>query len=497
MRIAAKATLWVGTGYLLTVCALAVLVHERIGRREEEVAQRAANLVGHEIAAALSEASLARIIRKDLPTRTHLRRLIDGLTAESSLLASVTVVNELGTVVASDNVPVGTTESLPDELFGEEPEIRYTHFDEEEPAAGSDASHTVLVPLVRNDHLAGYLRLTLADSGLEGLYRDAYRELMVAAIGGLLFVALLGFALHRELRQRGHTLTKTLEAIRQGRSPDPAITRNRDEFSEALEMAGTLGRELDRMRKEGESGVATPANLEDLTSATRLRTLTSIYRALAHEVRTPLQAMALHVDSMREKLGEGEGSARDVETLATELRRLDQSLMAVMSETTHEREETSEFDLRALVIEVEDLLTAKAHGQGVKLETSLPGAVVKIHAHRNRVKQALLNAVMNAFEVQPGGGSVGIGVSAEEERAELRVEDAGPGIPADEREAVFGLHYSTKEEGSGIGLTVVRAVVESCGGSVAVEDAPRGGAAVVMRFPRVGGNGSSGGERHA
>lgn len=483
MRIAAKATLYVGTGYLLTVLALAVLVHERISRREDEVAQRAAHLVGNEIAAALSDASLARILRADPPTRTHLRRLIDGLTEQSSLLASVTVVNQHGTVVASDALPVGTDAPEPVEIFGEEPEVVYDLQEFPQPAGGSDGSHTVLVPLVRAERLAGYLRLSLADSGLEGLYRDAYRELMVAAIAGLLFVGALGFALHRELRHRGHTLTQTLEAIRMGRSPDPEITRNRDEFSEALELAGTLGRELDQMRKEGEAGVRGPANLEDLTSATRLRTLTSIYRALAHELRAPLQAMALHVDALRERLGSGEGAERDVETLAKELRRLDASLSGMLSETTPEREDASDFDLRALVLEVEELLAAQARRQGVKLETSLPGAAVRIHAHRNRVKQALLNVVMNAFDVQPEGGSVAIGVAASAGSAELRVEDAGPGIPAEIREHIFDLHYSTKEHGTGIGLTVVRAVVEGVGGSVAVEDAPRGGACIAMRFP--------------
>lgn len=486
MRIAAKATLYFGTGYLLTVCALAVLVHERISRREEEVAERAANLVGHEIAAALSEASLARILRADPPTRTALRRLIDGLTEQSSLLASVTVVNERGTVVASDVVPVGTMAELPTQVFGEAREIRYSDPDARHPAPGSEASHTLLVPLVRSEQLAGYLRLTLADSGLEGLYRDAYRELMVAALVGLLFVGALGFALHRELRQRGHSLTRTLEAIRMGRSPDPEVTRHRDEFSEALEMAGTLGRELDRVRREGEAGVTTPANLDDLTSATRLRTLAWIYRALAHELRTPLQAMALHVDSLRERLGGETLAQRDVDTLAKELRRLDASLAAVMSETTPEREDAGEFDLRALVLEIEELMAAQARRQGVKLETSLPGEAVKIRAHRNRVKQALLNAVMNAFEAQPGGGSVGVVVSGSGDLAELRVDDAGPGIPREQRDTVFGLHYSSKEHGTGIGLTVVRAVVEACGGSVAVEDAMRGGAAIVMRFPLQG-----------
>lgn len=491
MRIAAKATLYVGTGYLLTVCALAFLVHERISSREEQVARRAANLVGHEIAAALSEASLARILRADFPTRTHLRRLIDGLTEDSALLASVTVVNELGTVVASDNMPIGTSVPRPGEVFGtEEPEIRYLHRDYPQPAGGSDGGHTVMVPLVRSEILRGYLRLTLADSGLETLYRDAYQELLVAALVGLLLVGGLGFALHRELRHRGHTLTRTLEAIRLGRSPDPLPKGRRDEFSEALEVAGTLGRELDRMRRVGGDGELTlddPRAIEDLTSATRLRTLAQIYRALAHELRAPLQAMSLHIDSLRDHLdhpGEpAEQSQRDVNTLAMELKRLDQSLLAVLSETAPEREEAGVFDLRALVLEVEDLLAAQSRRQGVKFETTLPDEPVRVHGHRDRLKQALLNVVMNAFEVQPGGGTVAVAVEAAEGTAQLQVEDAGPGIPEATRGRIFDLHFSTKQGGTGIGLTVARAVVEATGGQVDVGQAPRGGAAIRFRLP--------------
>ena len=311
---------------------------------------------------------------------------------------------------------------------------------------------------------------------------------------GLLLVGGLGFALHRELRHRGHTLTRTLEAIRLGRPPDPLPKRSRDEFSEALEVAGTLGRELDRMRRVGGDGELTlddPRAIEDLTSATRLRTLAQIYRALAHELRAPLQAMSLHIDSLRDHLdhpGEpAEQSQRDVNTLATELKRLDQSLLAVLSETAPEREEASVFDLRALVLEVEELLAAQSRRQGVKFESALPDDPVRIRGHRNRVKQALLNVVMNAFEVQPGGGTVAVAVEAAEETAQLQVEDAGPGISEAAQGRIFDLHFSTKEHGTGIGLTVARAVVEATGGQVEVGQAPRGGAAIRFRFPMEGG----------
>ena len=123
----------------------------------------------------------------------------------------------------------------------------------------------------------------------------------------------------------------------------------------------------------------------------------------------------------------------------------------------------------------------------MKFESALPDDPVRIRGHRNRVKQALLNVVMNAFEVQPGGGTVAVAVEAAEETAQLQVEDAGPGISEAAQGRIFDLHFSTKEHGTGIGLTVARAVVEATGGQVEVGQAPRGGAAIRFRFPMEGG----------
>jgi len=113
---------------------------------------------------------------------------------------------------------------------------------------------------------------------------------------------------------------------------------------------------------------------------------------------------------------------------------------------------------------------------------------------RGGVQQVLLNLVVNALQVQEDGGTVRI-VSGVEENGEprlfVRVEDAGPGVPIDQRAAVFHPYYSTRPDGTGLGLAVSRRVLAEHGGTLQVEDASLGGASFVLRLPIAKDDGAS------
>jgi len=229
----------------------------------------------------------------------------------------------------------------------------------------------------------------------------------------------------------------------------------------------------------------------DLILASQLKGLALLYRAIAHELRAPLHSMALNLELLRVSIDdastlEDEEKSEQIEYLTVlqeELKRLNRSLQTVVIETAPAPAVAEQFDARDLVTDVERLVRPQARLQRVELTLSLPAEPVDLSAQRDRLKQALLNVAINALEVMPGGGRLGLRLEAGTGRVELIVTDDGPGMPATVRRRVFELHFTTKAAGTGIGLYVARSIVEAHGGEIVAESAVGQGSTFRLRIP--------------
>jgi signal transduction histidine kinase len=252
--------------------------------------------------------------------------------------------------------------------------------------------------------------------------------------------------------------------------------------------------------EEGHSGflyllrerMALDALETDLLLASQLRALSRVYRAVTHDLKAPLHAMALNLDRLQAALVRGEGAAETEKTqeyldvLREELERLDRSLLALLAETTPAGSGREEFDVRATIQEIERLLLPQARLQHVALEAMLPGTAVRIAGQRDRLKQAILNVAINALDAMSEGGELEMTLEALPEEAEVRIRDTGPGIPEETLQRIFDMHYTTKTTGTGIGLYLARSIVEAHGGAIMVENRPGRGSEFRMRLPALG-----------
>jgi signal transduction histidine kinase len=126
-------------------------------------------------------------------------------------------------------------------------------------------------------------------------------------------------------------------------------------------------------------------------------------------------------------------------------------------------------DLFQVVEDVVDYCAPAASTSSVEL--ALHGARVVADVDRDKVRQVLLNLVLNAIQASPPESTVKIAVQAADARAVLTVEDTGPGLPAPAH-AVFEPFFTTKPGGTGLGLSIVRRIVEDHGGHIEVESQP-------------------------
>jgi signal transduction histidine kinase len=212
---------------------------------------------------------------------------------------------------------------------------------------------------------------------------------------------------------------------------------------------------------------------------------------LSHELRTPLAQIRMYTEMLL--LGRDrseEDRARWLETIDREAHRLgevvDNLLLFVHGEGPDPFPARRPVDLGALVEDVAAEFARRATASRARIVAD-PPAGVAVLADPRAVRQVVVNLLDNALRFGAPGQTVSLAVERVGDEAVLRVSDQGPGIEAGQREAVWSpfVRLETAGAGGGLGLAVVRRVVEAHGGRCRIDDAPEGGARVSITLPAV------------
>jgi signal transduction histidine kinase len=138
-----------------------------------------------------------------------------------------------------------------------------------------------------------------------------------------------------------------------------------------------------------------------------------------------------------------------------------------------------------LLLETTALLEAEASRADIKLVSDIPPLLPPLRIDRDLIKQCLLNIAQNGCQAMPGGGTLTLSADARDSRVAIRIQDTGIGIPPENREKIFNLYYTTRENGSGIGLAMVFKIVQLHNGEIAVESEVGRGSVFTMILPAV------------
>lgn len=204
---------------------------------------------------------------------------------------------------------------------------------------------------------------------------------------------------------------------------------------------------------------------------------------VSHDVRTPLAIALTYVTALRERLRGEEQLV--LEQVAGELEHITRMVETILSALAVESGviplTRRDVDLVPFLRDAVVSVSAVSQGRSIRLAGSPAPLVVEVDA--DRLRQVVQNLLLNAAQHSPEGGAVVVELTADENNAVIAVSDHGPGVPEGMREAVFERFRRRRRSGTGIGLFVVRTIVEAHGGSVGVDSGPEGGARFWVRLP--------------
>jgi signal transduction histidine kinase len=237
---------------------------------------------------------------------------------------------------------------------------------------------------------------------------------------------------------------------------------------------------------------------------------------VAHEVKNPLNAMTIHLELLKQKLGGGSLGARPVvraadsgggvrvadaaptsvtvessavlnhvSVIGSEIRRLDEVVQGFLKFSRPEELALEPVDLAALVTDVGDVVGPQASAAGVRLAIDAAADLPRVSADSSLLRQVLLNLALNAVQAMPSGGVLRFeSRRAADRQVELAISDTGVGIPPEHLSRIFDLYFTTKEAGSGIGLSMVYRTIQLHDGHIEVQSTPGRGTTFTIRLPQ-------------
>ena len=241
----------------------------------------------------------------------------------------------------------------------------------------------------------------------------------------------------------------------------------------------------------------------------KLAALGRLSAGVAHEVKNPLNAMMIHLELLRQQFAArtrprragaaGAGAAivtaepppvdraeaiQHVDVIANEIRRLDQVVQGFLKFTRPEDLKLQPVALAALIGEIVPIVRPEAERAGVQLVVECNG-VPDVNGDPAMLRQAFLNLAQNACQAMPEGGRLRIhGEAVRGRRVSLSFTDSGVGIRPEHLQKIFDLYFTTKEKGSGIGLSMVFRTVQMHDGEIEVQSTPGAGTTFRVLLPQ-------------
>ncbi|HYB74822.1 MAG TPA: ATP-binding protein [Candidatus Sulfotelmatobacter sp.] len=386
-------------------------------------------------------------------------------------------------------------------------------------AAGGGEAWLAVAPISIDGTPAGAVALAISLEGAQRLAWNLREQLLfVLVLAGVTVVTSLALFTERSINRPIRALLEAMAAVERGDlSATPAVDR-RDEMGK---LADGLSNMLRRIRESSDENARLLQRISrfnqdlqvrvaeatqelagrnealrranemlfdlqrELGRAQRLATMGQLTATVAHEIGTPLNSIAVHLQLLARSPGLTAQDRQRLVTIEEQIQLLVETVRQLLALTRGEARPLRPADLNQLVRSVTDLMAPVFTAKGITHTLAMDEALPKVQADAHHIQQVVLNLLTNAVDAMPAGGSLRVQTGMADGRAFLRIADSGPGIPPGARDRIFEPFFTTKapDGGTGLGLAICRQIVEAHGGTIGVSDTPGGGATFEVRLP--------------
>lgn len=247
---------------------------------------------------------------------------------------------------------------------------------------------------------------------------------------------------------------------------------------ELAAMAKELGHGLDQRTQE------LMQSQEQLRQTEQLAELGTLASGMAHEIGTPMNVILGRAEHLMQRT-EDEKTKKGLETIIAQVERITKIMNQLLSIARRRPSERCGVNLQQTIADTLDVVQERLRRHRIDVEAEPEEGIPLVHANPDQMSQILLNLVINAIQAMPEGGTLRIGLRVAGDQVRLSIADTGSGIPTEDLAKIFEPFYTTKDpgKGTGLGLTVVKGIVQEHGGRITVESQVGEGTTFLLTFP--------------
>lgn len=211
-----------------------------------------------------------------------------------------------------------------------------------------------------------------------------------------------------------------------------------------------------------------------LNESQRMSAVGELSAYIAHEIRNPLFAIGGFAQRLASSSSLDEKERERAGIILEEAKRLEGICDSIMNFAKPTKQETMGVDVNAVAKRTVSVMSIGGRQKLIKVSLELAENPPDVYGNADLIQQCLVNLIKNALEALGDGGTIRVRTRFAESTVYLEVEDNGPGIPLEIQETIFSPFFSTKDEGTGLGLAMTRKIINECDGKVFLHSRPGG-----------------------